>query len=67
MQFFKIQAFEWTAYIKSWKFREVCLMFIPFIHIYPEQEYIMNVLKDILSILNLNKFETDTPTEEKLT
>ena len=23
-------------------------MFIPFIHIYPEQEYIMNVLKDIL-------------------
>ena len=46
--FFKIQAFEWTAYIKSWKFREVCLMFIPVIHIYPEQEYIMNVLKDIL-------------------
>ena len=23
-------------------------MFIPFIHIYPEQEYIMNVLKNIL-------------------
>ena len=23
-------------------------MFIPFIHIYPEQEYIMNVVKDIL-------------------
>ena len=23
-------------------------MFIPFIHIYPEQEYIMNALKDIL-------------------
>ena len=23
-------------------------MFIPFIHIYPEEEYIMNVLKDIL-------------------
>ena len=23
-------------------------MFIPFIHIYPVQEYIMNVLKDIL-------------------
>ena len=23
-------------------------MFIPFIHIYPEQEYIMNVWKDIL-------------------
>ena len=23
-------------------------MFIPFIHIYPEQEYIMNILKDIL-------------------
>ena len=23
-------------------------MFIPFIHIYPEQEYIVNVLKDIL-------------------
>ena len=23
-------------------------MFIPFIHIYPEQEYIMNVLKDNL-------------------
>ena len=23
-------------------------MFIPFIHIYPEQGYIMNVLKDIL-------------------
>ena len=23
-------------------------MFIPFFHIYPEQEYIMNVLKDIL-------------------
>ena len=41
MHFFKIQAFEW-------KFREVCLIFIPFIHIYPEQEYIMNVLKDIL-------------------
>ena len=48
MHFFKIQAFEWTAYIKSWKFREVCLIFNPFIHIYPEQEYIMNVLKDIL-------------------
>ena len=48
MHFFKIQAFEWTAYIKSWKFREVCLIFIPFIYIYPEQEYIMNVLKDIL-------------------
>ena len=48
MHFFKIQAFEWSAYIKSWKFTQVCLMFIPFIHIYPEQEYIMNVLKDIL-------------------
>ena len=49
MHFFKIQAFEWSAYIKSWKFRQVCLMFIPFFfHIYPEQEYIMNVLKDIL-------------------
>ena len=23
-------------------------MFIPFIHMYPEQEYIMNVLNDIL-------------------
>ena len=33
---------------KIWKFREVCLIFIPFIHIYPEQDYIMNVLKDIL-------------------
>ena len=43
-----MQAFEWTTYIKSWKFREVCLIFIPFIHIYPEQEYIMNVLKDVL-------------------
>ena len=46
--FFKIQAFEWTAYINSGKFREVCLIFIPFTHIYPEQEYIMSVLKDIL-------------------
>ena len=26
-------------------------MFIPFIHIYPEQEYIMNVLKDIYSFM----------------
>ena len=44
MHFFKIQAFEWTAYIKCWKFREDCLIFISYIHIYPEQEYIMNVL-----------------------
>ena len=42
--FFQDTAFEWTAYIKSWKFREVCLIFIPFIHIYPEQEYILNDL-----------------------
>ena len=48
VHFFKIQASEWTAYIKSWKFREVCLIVIPIIYIYPEQEYIMNVLKDIL-------------------
>ena len=34
--------------MKSWKFGEVCLMLIPFIHIYPEEEYIMNVLKDNL-------------------
>ena len=33
---------------ESWKFREVCLIFITVIHIYPEQEYIMNVLNDIL-------------------
>ena len=46
--FYKIQAFEWTAFIKSWTFREVCLMFILFVHIYPEQEYIMTVSKDIL-------------------
>ena len=39
-----IQAFEWTAYIKSWKFREVCLMFIPFIHIYPEHECFKYIL-----------------------
>ena len=48
MHFLEIQAFEWTAYIKSWNFREVCLIFIPFILIYPEQEYIINILKDIL-------------------
>ena len=45
VRFFKIHAFEWIAYIKSLTCREVCLMFIPFIHIHPEQEYIMNVLK----------------------
>ena len=33
---------------KILEFREVFLMFIPFTHIYPEQEYIMNVLKNIL-------------------
>ena len=43
-----MQAFQWTAYIKSWKFREVCLLCIPLIYIYPEHEYIMNVLKGIL-------------------
>ena len=52
VHFFKIQAFECAAYIKSWKFREVGLMFIPFIHIYPEQEYIMTVLKDISFLHN---------------
>ena len=30
-------------YIKSWKFREVCLSTIPFIHMYPEQLYIIDV------------------------
>ena len=28
-------------------------MFVPFIHIYPEQEYIMNVLKDILFLYDI--------------
>ena len=31
---------------KVWKFREVCLIFIAFIHIYPEQLYIFEFSKD---------------------
>ena len=38
--------FEWTLYIKFWKFQEVCFIFIHFIHIYPEKHYIMENLKD---------------------
>ena len=41
--FFEIHAFESTPFIKSGKFQEVCFIFMPFIHIYPEQLYIMKI------------------------